>query len=115
MSEQNNTFQVPVHQPTPTPTPTHLEPLGHVGGADLVVLVGHVAGLQLDGLVQLEDALPPMHPLGLPLVRLLLFLVALLVRVCVKVCKVKVSTEDLLGFLEGAMGGKAQERFNLML
>ena len=77
----------------------HLEPLGHVVGADLVVLVRHVAALQLTRLVQFEDALPPVHPLGLPLVRVLLFLVPLLVRVRIEVGKVKVATEDLLGFL----------------
>lgn len=94
---------------------TDLEPLWHVSGADLVVLVGHVTALQLAGLVQLKDALPPLPPLGLLLgpvpalfILILLFLFALVIGVCVKVGKVKVSAKNLLGLLEGS--GKQTEK-----
>lgn len=96
---------------TKTKGGVHLEPLGHVGGADLVVLVGHVTALQLAGLVELKDALATLPPLGLLLgpvpallVLVLLLLLALVVRVGVKLRKVKVAAEDLLRLLQGSVG-----------
>lgn len=92
-------------------TRPHLEPLGHVCGADLIVLVCHVATLQLTGLVDLKDALPAMPPLDLLLgsvpalfILVLLLLLALVVSVCIKVGEVKIAAEDLLGLLEGSVG-----------
>jgi len=62
-----------------------------------------VAALQLAGLVELKDALPPVPALGLLVVLVLLLLLALLVRVRVKFGEVKVAAENLLGFLEGTV------------
>lgn len=90
----------------------HLEPLGHVCRADFVVLVGHVTTFQLTGLVDLKNALPPLPPLCLLLrsvpalfILVFLLLLALIVNIGFKVGKVKVSTKDFLGFLEGSVKG----------
>lgn len=67
--------------------------------------------LQLTGLVNLKDALPPLPPLGLflgsvpaLLILVLLLLLTLVVGVCVKVSEVKVATKNLLGLLESSVG-----------
>lgn len=93
--------------------PPYLEPLWHVCGADLVVLVSHVTTLQLTGLVELEDALPPHPPLrrllgpvpALFILVLLLFLTLFISTVGVELREVKVAAEDLLSFLEGSVDG----------
>ena len=86
----------------------HLEPLGHVVGADLVVLVRHVAALQLAGLVYLKDAAAARPLLGLllgPVPRLFVAVLLLVFRVViglrVEVGEVKVPPEDLLRLLQG--------------
>lgn len=91
---------------------THLEPLGHVRSADLVVLVRHVTTFQLTGLIDLKDALPPLPPLCLllgsvPTLFILVFflLLPLVISICFKVCKVKVATKDFLGLLECSVSG----------
>ena len=91
---------------------THLEPLGHVCRADLIILVGHVTTFQLTGLIDLKDTLPPLPPLSLflrpvpaLLILVLFLLLTLVVGVRIKVGEVKVATENLLGLLEGSVGG----------
>lgn len=86
---------------------THLEPLGHVCRADLVVLIGHVTALQLTGLVNFKNALPPLPPLCLLLwsvpalfILIFLLLLALVVSIRLKVSKVEVPAKNFLGFLQ---------------
>lgn len=43
----------------------HLESFWHVCRADLIVLIGHVAALQLTGLIDLKDATTTSSSLGL--------------------------------------------------
>lgn len=97
--------------------PPYLEPLWHVCGADLVVLVCHVTTLQLAGLIDLEDALPPHSPLRLllgpvPSLFILVLLLSLTLVICsvsIKLCKVKVTAEDLLSLLEGSLDGEKRK------
>lgn len=91
-------------------TTTHLESLGHVCSADLVILICHVTALQLTRLVEFKNAFPPQPPLCLlfgtvPTFFILVFflLLTLFIHVCFKVGKVKVATKDFLGLLEGSV------------
>lgn len=84
----------------------HLESLWHVCRADLVVLIGHVAALQLTGLIDLKDATATDSSLGLLLgpipgliILILLFLFRMIISLSVKLSKVKVTPENLLSFL----------------
>ena len=95
----------------------HLEPLGHVCGADLVVLVRHVAALQLAGLVDLEDAAAARPLLGLLLgavpglfIAVLLLVLRVVVGLRVEVGEVKVPPEDLLRLLQGTAGDEVERR-----
>lgn len=98
-------------------TNTHLESFRHVCSTDLIVLVSHVTTFQLAGLVDLKDALPALPPLSLLLwavpslfILVLFLLLALVVSICIKVCKVKVATKDFLGLLEGSVGRATVKR-----
>lgn len=101
-------------------TTTHLESLGHVCSADLVILICHVTAFQLTGFVELKDAFPPQPPLYLLFgtvptffILVLLLLLPLFIHVCFKVGKVKVATKDFLGLLEGSVTeGKEEDAGN---
>lgn len=89
------------------PQNTHLEPLRHVCGADLIVLVSHVTTFELTWLVDLKNAFPPQPPLSLLLgsvpalfILILFLLLTLVICISIKVSKVKVATKNLLSFLE---------------
>lgn len=91
-------------------TTTHLESLGHVCRADLVILICHVTAFQLTRFVELKNAFPPQPPLDLLFgtvptffILVLLLLLTLFIHVCFKVGKVKVATKDFLGLLEGSV------------